>query len=156
MAETATIADMADLVFKKLDALVSEPQINNFIENTLSNHSYMRSSFRPIDEYRFIASEIQNQFINKEIESAKVEFFNSLKPFLRLLSYEFWSHGPARDDHDAYMCLRPEWNIDRGGHYSPDTDKKYDEIVHTMLEQAETVENKYITFRKLVKCELAY
>jgi hypothetical protein len=142
-------------LFKKLEEYIEESYLKNYINFILTNHSYFSKDDEPLDYFYYKAAQSQYNFINSEINDVKIDLHKSYVEFENFMSHHFFAHGPARSDNSLYLCMHPDWNMDRGGHPTREEDIAYDELAKKLIELGEKVEKKYENYRLLVKRELA-
>ena len=142
-------------LFKKLEKYIEESYLKNYINFILTNHSYFSKEDEPLDYFYYRATQSQYNFINSEINDAKIELHKSYVEFENFMSLQFFAHGPARSDNSLYLCMRPDWNMDCGGCPSHEEEIAYDKLAKKLVLLGEKVEEKYDNYRLLVKRELA-
>jgi len=143
------------VLFKKLEEYIEESYLKNYINFILTNHSYRSKDYEPLDYFLYSAAQSQYNFINSEVNEAKMELHQSFVEFKNFMSSQFFVHGPSRSDGSLCFCMRPEWNMDRGGYPTCEEDIEYGRLENKLVELGEKVENKYEHYRLVVKSVLA-
>lgn len=142
-------------LFKELEKYIEESYLKDRINFILTNHSYISKDDEPLDYFYYRAAQSQYNFINSEINDSKIDLHKSFVEFENFMSRQFFAHGPARSDNSLYLCLRPDWNMDRGGCPTPEQNFEYDKLSEKLSNLGEKVKENYDQYRLLVKRELA-
>lgn len=141
-------------LFKMFDNIINEEQLNFFIDKTCSNHSYLTKQCDKIEIFINKGKLSANTFMISEIENAKKSLVKVMDEYTLFLSNSFFQHGPLRDDHQLYMCLYPNLNIDRGGYPTEEQEKFYDKKRSELFDLSHNVLNNYNIYRTCIKNHL--
>lgn len=140
--------------FKKMTEGFQEYYLTEFISSIDNDHSYTTSMKKRIPDFVYFSEEIEYNFINEELNDSFNNFSKSLSSVLMWCGCHFFNYPSNVIVEDQRYCLYPELNGDRGGDYSHESNKKYDEYVHELHLLTTDLEKKYKEFRALVKVEL--
>jgi len=142
-------------VFNELDKYISENHLKNYINYVMRNHSYYSVEDEPLDYFFYEGDKAKYSFIKPKVNTAKSELHDAFVKFENFKSKCFFSHGPARNDGKLYMCMHPDWNIDRGGHPSIEERNEYDKLTRQLITLGKIVIEKYDNYRLAVISEYA-
>lgn len=139
------------ITFNNFDKWIPESCLKNYINHILTNHSYVSREINSLDYFYYEGAKSSNDYINVDLTMLKNELHEAFMTFEDFTATHFFSHGPIRSDDSIYMCMHPEWNVDRGGYPTPEQDKEYDKLACQLNELGESVIQKYDTYRQAIK-----
>ena len=71
------------------------------------------------------------------------------------MSVNFWVFPEKQTAGNMRLCMRPHYNIDRGGYGVPDGFKKYDTATDNLTALSDAVKSFYRNYRQLaLQCHL--
>lgn len=138
-------------VFKQSQTQMSEQEIMNFLGILSGSHNYKGKAFARIADYAEFHKKPANQFIFEELRSSSNLMSTSILELVHWCSYKFFEYPENQKNEDCWYCMQPNLNMDRGGSYSPESQRKYDELTETLNSLILDVESKYIEYRRSVK-----
>ena len=141
-------------LFKEMDAILSETKLTAILSNLENDHSYYNEDDNIFHNLFFLAGQTGKMFINKKLKAKSTTFINALKSFDSFAKQHF-DIFPKTATGNYRLCLKPNWNIDRGLDI-PDTTKelKYDQLAEEMNAKIKQVRADYIAYRTEVKKQL--
>ena len=136
-------------VYKYLSKVLSENDVNEFIVRLESDGSYSLERKRPLDSFMRLSVENENMFIDKNLESAKTIFNQSLVDLDSFLAAHCFNY--PRDQVDV-LCLYPDLNIDRALEIPNDRKEQiFRKREEEMYELIDIIKNNYKHYRILIK-----
>lgn len=155
--ETRTKEREHDIIkFKLLEENLGFQKYNDILTYIITDHSYYRSKFRPIENFLAESKNPASEFITKNIEKHRKTL---LKSILDLQSFLVHNFDPilVKNPDDVRYRMLPDLNIDRSTRYpSIEEQKTYDEKSKELDEKVYQAMDDYIKLRRCVKEELYY
>lgn len=140
------------MLFDKADAIMTEKCLNELLEYIGTFHSYTVEMVSPLDRFYKFFDEEGNQFINIKLKNSSLDLAKELRKLVSFLAAHFFVYPNNQPyDADLRLCLYPELNIDRGGHGTPEEREKYDKYETQMFSLLDTVKERYVMYRRLIK-----
>lgn len=141
-------------LFEKLDSLMSEEILFNFLESTETSHAYYYSETRPLTNFKYEIEKVKSKFVLEPVAIQFEKLIPIANEFDSFLVRNFDGYGPGRRD-DHYMCLHPQWNCDRGGRYEDhEAAEKYEQATTEMFSVFNKYRVAYTDFREAIKEQL--
>ncbi|HHQ4488089.1 TPA: hypothetical protein ACSP71_001662 [Aeromonas hydrophila] len=138
-------------IFNKLNASIPEIDFKGYVEGVLSSHSYISKPEDLRDFFFYEGDKCDNDFVNEDLNSSKNALHDALLKFEDFKSKHFFVHGPNRANGNLYLCMRPEWNIDRGGNPSSEEERRYCELSSQLSSLGRELLKAYDEYRTAVK-----
>lgn len=139
-------------IFKQCDEILSEIQLKNILDLLGRDHSYSMNSINDMQNYCRFLDERQNQYLIKDIRKASNILNSSLNNLLKFLSDNFFFYPKDQNDR---QCLRPYWNIDRGGDaYTKENRQKYEAQEKELYKYVDSIRKSYKGYRSKIKQNL--
>ena len=131
--------------FNKIIKLFSQEEIRIFIDDVFNGY-YRRHFLKKLDEYERLYKEPTSSFLDKKIESARVDFNSAFGNLLGFLTRHFFSHYSNLD----IFALYPELKNSPNG-----KDRNlFDRWLKELREILDNFEDKYNNFLKITKMRL--
>jgi hypothetical protein len=140
------------LLFRRADEFLRDNLLSDFLDKLETDDSYIKFQRRQVDRFRWLFSEVGNQFIDVELSEKLAVLISSLNKLLLFLATHFFYY-PTRQPHDndSQYCLHPNFNVDRDGDGTPEEDAKYEGLAKELDEAVRNVRAAYIEYRSAVK-----
>ncbi|MGE6117579.1 hypothetical protein ACLHZU_15950, partial [Aeromonas salmonicida] len=116
-----------------------------------SSHSYISKPEDLRDFFFYEGDKCDNDFVNEDLNRSKNALHDALLKFEDFKSKHFFVHGPNRANGNLYLCMRPEWNIDRGGNPSSEEEGRYCELSSQLSSLGRELLKAYDEYRTAVK-----
>jgi hypothetical protein len=131
-------------IFEKSNTLMSEEHLVEFLRWVLSDYSYRNVSDdeKEVSWMKFFEME-GNQYIIPALRDSVRNVRERWRDFEVFVIEHFFLVGSTEK-----LALRPEWNIDRGGH---EEGGQYLKLAMKLMDVGSAVRNAYIAYRRTVK-----
>lgn len=141
-------------IFQKTNELLSDQQIEQFIQSLQDDHSYYMNESGRIDNYaRFLAT-TSNHFLRPTLADATRRFLLAWSELGHFISYKFFVFPNNQKEPPFRLCMTPGLNMDREGDGSPHQLAKYNKLTEELESLAEKTIGQYRTLRRAIKDEL--
>lgn len=134
------------LVFERLNNVVNEQEITDFLSYLYNNSCYDDSKRKNVRKLLYSLDTIENSFLSKGINTYRIKLINNLNSLMEYLSNNFFVIGRDLNLLGLYPDLKNSLNDDENAFYEQEK-KKLREVI-------ENTERAYASFRKQVKKEL--
>ena len=105
-----------------------------------------------LDEAEYFLSSTDNEFIDEQVAASVSDLLAAFRDWKNFCSLKFFPHGSSTED--MAFALQPNWNIDRGGEYSVENMRKYDELSAELHEKTNSLASKIDDFRRTAKRQI--
>lgn len=141
-------------VFNEMNSLLTESKQNAILSNLVNDHSYYNDEDTIFYNLFHFTEQVGNKFINKKLMTNSLAYINALKAFDNFAKREF-DIFPRTMTGNYRLCLKPNWNIDRGLEI-PDINKEldYDKLGAQLNELTNNIKIGYSKYRKEIKKQL--
>jgi hypothetical protein len=107
---------------------VPENAFKNAMSSILNDHSYTSEQSAMFRGGYYFLDTVSNEFNDNALQTNATELKNAIDVLSSFLSTHFFVYGPLLKGDIIRFCLDPQLNIDRGGLYDPDNNRKYAEL----------------------------
>ena len=141
-------------IFREARLILSDQQIEDFVETLQSDHAYYMDKCSQIDKFaRYLAS-TSNQFLTPSISKATERFLMAWSEAGSFLSYKFFVFPNSQTEPPFRLCMTPGLNMDREGNGSPEQVKKYDGLTSELEQLTDKLIVEYRALRSEIKSAL--
>lgn len=141
-------------IFSASNAILSERDLIDFLDELQTDDSYWSSQFRQINRFREFFRESGNQYSINKIRKITKELLFSINQLATFVARHFFVYPTGQEGPDLRLCMHPQLNVDRDGEGAPDGMAKYGKLQGELDEKCEDVRNKYQLYRETIKSRL--
>lgn len=141
-------------IFNQMETILSEARQNAILSNLVNDHSYYNDEDTIFHNLFYFVEQTGNKFLNRKIQTKSQNYINALKAFDTFAKSEF-DIFPRTATGNFRLCLKPNWNIDRGLDI-PDIKKEldYDKLGEKLDELISSIRLEYSKFRQAIAKQL--
>lgn len=138
-------------IFETLDGILSEGDLDGFLNDVLMDHSYRSSRGSAVDKFLDVLTKESTQFRNKKLREDSTRLRKVLGELDNFIGTHFFPYPQRQQNQDIRCCLYPEFCLDRSGDGSPEKNAFYNEHSEELKKIGFLVDPAYKKWRRCVK-----
>jgi hypothetical protein len=140
-------------IFKNSEHKLSEVQFKSFTNELLCGHAFWYEQSNRVDDFIHFFKHVSNNYMQETLVEKEKLLNNDLNKLMEFLTRNFEIY-PRNQTENYRFHLYPIGNIDYSLSVSPEHDKKYDDLRDELHRLVSSAEEKYLSYRSVVKSKL--
>ena len=141
-------------IFMNADAILPEQQLEWFLHQIETDHSYRLSQTTKLDKFCQALVGVGETFVRPGLHEKTGELLRAISELRDFIGLKFFVYPEKQSGDDFRLCMMPAWNCDRGANPTYENLNKYDNLSDELLSLVDKVRSAYKDYRLAVKRDI--